>query len=152
MLPSTPVSSYPTLSPFTPTNRGSFTLCCTCRHSDKSERPDVIRLAALWCSDFPLSHRMRQRLPGAPIARLGEYSKILLNGESQDRNKRLPRDRSICIKTEKCDQFSRTYTSLLTAGGLSRRFRGKVFFVKCRQECLRLRRCMHAENLPGHSC
>ena len=51
----TPVSSYLTLSPVTPTDRGRSTLCCTCRHPDLSECPDVIRLAALRCSDFPLA-------------------------------------------------------------------------------------------------
>jgi len=55
MLPHAPVSSYLTVSPITLS--GWSVLCCTCRHPDRSECPDVIRPAALWCSDFPLSRR-----------------------------------------------------------------------------------------------
>ena len=62
LLPDAPVSSYLTVSPITPISRGWFVLCCTCRHSARTRRPDVIRLAALWCSDFPLARG--KRLPG----------------------------------------------------------------------------------------
>ncbi len=55
-----PVSSYLTFSPITPTNRGWNILCCTCRHPSLERCPDVIRLAALWCSDFPLSHSRKR--------------------------------------------------------------------------------------------
>lgn len=53
--PPMPVSSYLTVSPITAS--GWSILCCTCRHSLLHECPDVIRLAALWCSDFPLRPR-----------------------------------------------------------------------------------------------
>ena len=33
---------------------GWSTFCCTCRRRTLARRPEVIRLAALWCSDFPL--------------------------------------------------------------------------------------------------
>ena len=37
-----------------PDKRGWFIFCCTCRPWTLIQRPDVIRLAALRCSDFPL--------------------------------------------------------------------------------------------------
>jgi hypothetical protein len=53
--PTAPVSSYLTVSPITfGISKGWNILCCTCRHPPLGGRPDVIRLVALWCSDFPL--------------------------------------------------------------------------------------------------
>src|SRR3954451_18890785 len=46
-----------------PDKRGWFIFCCTCRRWTRIQRPDVIRLAALRCSDFPLLPRQK-RLPG----------------------------------------------------------------------------------------
>ena len=37
--------------------QGWFVFCCTCRHPVLPGCPDVIRLVALWCSDFPLSFK-----------------------------------------------------------------------------------------------
>ena len=45
--------------------RGWNPLCCTCRHTAFAACPDVIRLAALWCSDFPLTVSGK-RLPNRP--------------------------------------------------------------------------------------
>ena len=42
--------------------------------------PDVIRLAALWCSDFPLSRKKATAQP-SPLFRRSKYSKKLLNKE-----------------------------------------------------------------------
>jgi hypothetical protein len=56
VLPPAPVSSYLTVSPITSRKR----LVCSLLHLSSPAihgRPDVIRLAALWCSDFPLPLR-----------------------------------------------------------------------------------------------
>ena len=70
---SSPVSSYLTVSPITPTSRGWSILCCTCRPHVFTRVPDVIRLAALWCSDFPLLYSSDR--PTRFIARLCDYNK-----------------------------------------------------------------------------
>ena len=54
--------------------KGRNILCCTCRHPDFSGRPDVIRLVALWCSDFPLPG-LGSDCPACSTARPCQYSK-----------------------------------------------------------------------------
>ncbi len=54
LLPDTPVSFYLTLSPITP-KLGAGLLSVALVVARSLALPDVIRLAALWCSDFPLS-------------------------------------------------------------------------------------------------
>ena len=51
-LPPSPVSSYPTISPFTFYKAGWLSVALVVTELNRC--PDVIRLAALWCSDFPL--------------------------------------------------------------------------------------------------
>ena len=53
LLPDTPVSSYLTVSPITSCEAGIFSVALVVTLFQMC--PDVIRLAALWCSDFPLS-------------------------------------------------------------------------------------------------
>ena len=59
---------------FHPSPFGWSAFCCTCRHPTffKVKCPDVIRLAALRCSDFPLSVFRKSDCPTCFIARL-EY-------------------------------------------------------------------------------
>src|SRR5687767_12744991 len=47
-------------------SKGRFVFCCTCRHPRLDGCPDVIRLVALWCSDFPLPLREATARP-APM-------------------------------------------------------------------------------------
>lgn len=51
--PTTPVSSYLTVSPITPDEAGLFSVALVVTSAKK--RPGVTRLVALWCSDFPLA-------------------------------------------------------------------------------------------------
>ena len=55
LLPDTPVSSYLTISPITAEAAGLLSVALVVARA-LARRPDVIRLAALWCSDFPLVH------------------------------------------------------------------------------------------------
>jgi hypothetical protein len=64
MLPRTPVSSYLTVSPITSCEAGLFSVALVVIRFHG--RPDVIRLAALWCSDFPLFLRKATARP-APL-------------------------------------------------------------------------------------
>jgi hypothetical protein len=52
LLPDAPVSSYLTISPITSCEAGIFSVALVVVRFHAL--PDVIRLAALWCSDFPL--------------------------------------------------------------------------------------------------
>jgi len=61
MLPRTPVSSYLTVSPITSYEAGIFSVALVVIRFHG--RPDVIRLAALWCSDFPLFRRKATAQP-----------------------------------------------------------------------------------------
>ncbi len=61
-------------------------LCCTCRQSAEAKSPVVIRLAALWCSDFPLLQKakvisQRALLQGVKsIAKNVEQTNLMLTG------------------------------------------------------------------------
>src|SRR5438270_8350591 len=55
--------------------RGWFVFCCTCRRTDFVRRPDVIRLAALRCSDFPLLLSAKATARSASLHGVGQYSK-----------------------------------------------------------------------------
>jgi len=61
LLPDAPVSSYLTVSPITAEAAGLFSVALVVARTNV-RRPDVIRLAALRCSDFPLLPRQK-RLP-----------------------------------------------------------------------------------------
>ena len=52
LLPVTPVSSYLTISPITSCEAGILSVALVVARKMRA-RPDVIRPAALWCSDFP---------------------------------------------------------------------------------------------------
>lgn len=54
--------------------RGWNSLCCTCRHRF-ARCPDVIRLAALWCSDFPLHSYEYSDRPAHSAKRQRDYNK-----------------------------------------------------------------------------
>jgi hypothetical protein len=66
LLPDTPVSSYLTISPLTPTSRGRNILCCTCRHPPfrasartlSGSLPYGVRtfLLSLWLKRSPDAH------------------------------------------------------------------------------------------------
>ena len=82
--PATPVSSYLTVSPITLS--GWSILCCTCRPRVFTRVPVVIRLAALWCSDFPLSISQKRSPDGLhylgkiSIAKNVEQTNLMLQG------------------------------------------------------------------------
>jgi len=85
LLPDTPVSSYLTVSPIThdiKPGAGIFSVALVVTLLQRC--PVVIRLAALWCSDFPLSPRQK-RSPDALhrqglkiITKSVEQSKVML--------------------------------------------------------------------------
>ena len=110
MLPRSPVSSYLTVSPITFEKAGLFSVALVVNRS--LGRPDVIRLAALWCSDFPLSHCCDSERPARSTAWLKDYSKKMLNNK-QTQELRLSRKPS----AKRWGHFSRAVTE--TASSIS---------------------------------
>ncbi len=65
LLPNAPVSSYLTVSPITSCEAGLFSVALVVTRFPG--RPVIIRLAALWCSDFPLLLKVKAITRRAPL-------------------------------------------------------------------------------------
>ena len=92
---STPVSSYLTLSPITPTNRGWSALCCTCRHLDNIGIPGryPARCPMVFGLSSPLIGAITQRASyqgSESIAKNVEQTNVCIAGTNSVSRSRRP--------------------------------------------------------------